>query len=88
MRVEHPRAGDGPGAPPATVDVNGESASVDADGTFAVPDDAHGWLERFAAAYDTTPDAIAVCDEVNSDGEVCGRELPCPYHSDDEDEEE
>lgn len=24
------------------------------------------------------------CQEVKADGEVCGRELPCPYHSDDE----
>jgi len=22
------------------------------------------------------------CDTVKADGEVCGRELPCPYHSD------
>lgn len=28
------------------------------------------------------------CDVVKSDGEVCGRELPCPYHSDEDDEEE
>ena len=25
----------------------------------------------------------ATCDTVKSDGEVCGRELPCSYHSDD-----
>ena len=23
------------------------------------------------------------CEEVKTDGEVCGRDLPCPYHSDD-----
>lgn len=26
----------------------------------------------------------ATCEIVKDDGEVCGRELPCPYHSDDE----
>lgn len=25
-------------------------------------------------------DAVATCQEVKSDGEVCGRERPCPYH--------
>jgi len=24
------------------------------------------------------------CQTVKSDGEVCGRELPCPYHSEEE----
>jgi len=23
---------------------------------------------------------VGTCDEVKSDGEVCGRDLPCPYH--------
>lgn len=27
----------------------------------------------------STPDT---CETVKSDGDVCGRELPCPYHSD------
>lgn len=31
-------------------------------------------------------DDAETCTEVKSDGEVCGRELPCPYHSDDEDD--
>lgn len=30
-------------------------------------------------------DAPETCDVVKSDGEVCGRELPCRYHSDGED---
>jgi len=25
---------------------------------------------------------VETCDIVKSDGDVCGRELPCPYHSD------
>ncbi|WP_256394112.1 hypothetical protein [Natronoarchaeum rubrum] len=91
MRVEHPRAGDGPGTPPAAVGVNGEAVPVDEDGTFAVPDDAHSWLGRFAAAYDASVDDLVAgerCDVVMSNDEVCGRELPCPYHNDDEGEEE
>ncbi|ELY96544.1 hypothetical protein [Natrialba taiwanensis] len=86
MLVEHPRAGDGPGNPPAAVDVNGESSPVDG-GRFEVPGDAHSWLEHFASAYDTTPDALIVgetCGTVMDNGEVCGRETPCPYHSDEE----
>jgi hypothetical protein len=31
---------------------------------------------------DTNTEA-ETCDTVKSDGEVCGRELPCAYHSDD-----
>lgn len=26
---------------------------------------------------------IETCDAVKSDGDVCGRDLPCPYHSED-----
>ncbi|WP_435065884.1 hypothetical protein [Halobaculum sp. EA56] len=44
--VEHPRAGDGPGVPPAVVDVNGEHRTVDEDGRFEVDDEA--WLRGFA----------------------------------------
>lgn len=25
---------------------------------------------------------VATCQEVKDDGEICGRELPCGYHSD------
>ena len=32
---------------------------------------------------DAEPDS-GTCDAVKTDGEVCGRELPCPYHSDEE----
>jgi len=93
MRVEHPRAGDGPGVAPATVDVDSESVPVE-DGIFEV--DNEGWLRRFAERHGTTPENIVYeedgppdgsseepCVTVKSDGEVCGRELPCPYHSDD-----
>lgn len=81
MRLKHPR-----GLAGITVDVAGEHVMTDADGTFAVPDDARGWAEDYAAANGTTVDALRVtetCDTVKTDGEVCGRELPCPYHSED-----
>lgn len=29
-----------------------------------------------------------VCSVEKQDGEVCGRDLPCPYHGDNDDEEE
>lgn len=94
MRVEHPRAGDGPGVPPAAVDVNGEHVPVADDGTFAVDDEA--WLQRFAASHGSDAGALKTgdnagtetCQEVKGDGETCGRELPCPYHSDDEETED
>jgi len=33
---------------------------------------------------DVSVDEVETCEEVKSDGEVCGREKPCPYHGDDE----
>lgn len=67
------------------VDVGGERLTLDADGCFeADPED----VQPIAAAFDTTTEALRVADEsetcevVKADGDVCGRELPCPYHSD------
>lgn len=31
-------------------------------------------------------DTVGTCQEVKTDGEVCGRELPCPYHSEDDED--
>jgi hypothetical protein len=58
MRVEHPLASDGDGRPPANVDVDGTTVAVADDGTFELPDGGESWLQRFAAAYDETPDAL------------------------------
>jgi|GEM_PF-5910796 len=89
MRVEHPAD-----VPPAAVDVDGDTRPVDADGTFEA--DA-GWLQAFAQRHGVDPDEILLedepppddvaetCDTVKADGDVCGRELPCPYHSESED---
>lgn len=51
---------------------------------------------RYVGVYEGYADAVreffeleyggpepATCDTVKTDGEVCGRELPCPYHSED-----
>lgn len=97
MRVTHPRALDEiAGRPPSRVDVRGTSVPVDDDGTFETDDVA--WVRQFAAAHGVAPDNIIVdqegpppddsdtCQVVKTDGEVCGRELPCPYHSDDEED--
>lgn len=59
MIVQHPRAGDGPGVPPARVDVNGTNRPVSDDGTFEV--DSEAWLRRFAERHDVSP-AELICD--------------------------
>lgn len=35
---------------------------------------------------DAGDDSAGTCDVVKSDDEVCGRDLPCPYHSDGDEE--
>lgn len=84
--VHHPRALDAvDGHPPARVTVAGESYAV-ADGTVTLP--SANAVEQLARAYDLSPvdlqleDDGDTCEVVKQDGEVCGRELPCPYHSD------
>lgn len=84
MQIRHPRALDGD-PPRIALDVDGEHVAPNDDGSYDLPDDSEGWLERFAAANgvdadDLRVDETATCDVVKSDGEVCGRELPCQYH--------
>lgn len=91
MRVHHPVALADEGVVDATVDVNGASVPVADDGTFDVPDDATGWLDRWADGYghdadELLADAVSetdTCQVEKNDGDVCGRDLPCPYHSED-----
>jgi hypothetical protein len=82
MKIRHPRdAG-------IAIDVNGDHVLPDDNGHYDIGD-SRGWLEGYARANDCAPDDLLVtdtCDEVKSDGEVCGRELPCRYHTDDGDE--
>lgn len=97
MEVSHPRADDDDvGPPPSFVDVNGERVPVADDGTFEIDDEY--WLDDFAAAHDCSAEDLVVdedadqpagdepetCDVVKSDGEVCGRSLPCQYHTEDD----
>lgn len=83
MRVRCPDADRG-----ESVDVNGTLVPVE-DGVIDIPDDADGWLDRWCNANGYDRDAVVVddtgdtCDVVKNDGDVCGRELPCPYHSED-----
>lgn len=81
--VRHPRAlEDVRGHPPSVVTVNGDNYAVE-DGTVTLPDES--LVRALAQAYDLDADDLretATCEVVKSDGDVCGRELPCPYHSD------
>jgi len=82
----HPRARDDvAGHPPASVTLPTGNVAV-TDGTFEASAEAAG---RIAAAYDLSLAALRVgdtdatadtCETVKADGDVCGRELPCPYH--------
>lgn len=87
MRVEHPIARQDTGVVDDYVDVNGEPVPVDDDGTFEIPDGARGWLEQWADGYGFDADDLLVletCQVVKSDGDVCGRDLPCPYHTEED----
>jgi len=88
--LRHPRALDEvAGHPPRTIPsaAVGARVTVADDGTFEVDDAADA--RDLAAAYGVALDRLVVdggpgpetCETVKSDGEVCGRELPCPYHS-------
>jgi hypothetical protein len=90
MRVRHPYAlEDGPPAPDARVHYGGrrETAKVDADGVFEVPDSARGRLESWADGYgydlaDLTVNVAAeICGTEKADGTICERPTDeCPYH--------
>lgn len=93
---------DSGGPAPSAVHLSrGETAAVDDDGRFTAPyrvgeavAASHGLDESDIrvdgddgdsddGATDDTPDN---CDAIKADGEVCGRELPCPYHTNTEDD--
>jgi hypothetical protein len=46
-----------------------------------VSDDDAEYLCAERSGFEVVDDS-ETCDVVKSDGEVCGRDLPCPYHSD------
>ena len=92
MLVRHPYAlTDGPPAPDARVHYGGrrETATVDADGVFEVPDSARGRLESWAQGYGYDLAELAInedaddemCGAEKADGSVCERPVDeCPYH--------
>jgi len=65
MEVTHPYAGEGDGVPPAQVDVDGESVTVDGDGTFEV--DSESWLQRFADRHDVDPTTLVDGQDASGD---------------------
>lgn len=80
------------------VSLHGETYAVDSEGVIQGDPpaaalralaDAYGLTVadlRGAAEVDADADSgqeTDTCTVVKSDGEVCGRELPCQYHSDD-----
>jgi hypothetical protein len=83
--VLHPQALDEiVGHTPGKVTVGGVNHEVDDDGTVELPTAAH--VRELAGAYGLDSEDLAVdqsetCEVVKQDDEVCGRELPCPYHS-------
>jgi len=93
MATRHPLADDDVGgSPPASVTgPSGTDYQVAADGTIECPDDVANALESaWADRYDWYDDAVVVsggdtCRVEKADGEMCGRDLPCQYHSNPED---
>lgn len=94
MRVRHPESlEDVGGQCPDAVHLAGEAYDCADGSAFDVPERV---ADALAARYgvevadiadgeetDSTPtdgDEIDTCETIKSDGEVCGRELPCPYH--------
>lgn len=81
--VSHPAAERD--ASPAAVTVGRTTYAVDSDGIVDCPADVADTVAAvLAEAHDCDVDTLLAdetCDTVKSDGEVCGRELPCPYHS-------
>jgi len=63
----------------------GDQADVDAEMAAYLVEE-RGDFERVDDGEDDPSDdgdGAGTCEVVKSDGEVCGRELPCAYHSDD-----
>jgi len=83
--VKHPLAERDAGAVPAAVAFGTEEYAV-VDGTIQCPDDvADALRDHYADRYEWyEADTTDTCDAVKTDGEVCGRDLPCPYHTDEE----
>jgi hypothetical protein len=80
-RYRHPRNIGRDDPAQFAVDLGGERVVLDADGCFET--DADDAVARLADAhgYDVADLRVTdTCETVKSDGEVCGRDRPCPYH--------
>ena len=86
----HPRALDAVAGTPPSVTYAGSSRYPVRDGVVVglTERDAEALAAEYGVAVadltteGDTDDAVETCDTVKADGDVCGRELPCPYHSD------
>jgi hypothetical protein len=64
-------------------EAGGRAEVSEADARYLVEE--RGDFETVDDDTDAETDSDAeTCQVVKTDGEVCGRELPCPYHSDEE----
>jgi len=80
-RYRHPRTVGRDDPAQFAVDLGGERVTLDADGCFET--DADDAVERLARVHGFEVDDLRVtdtCDTIKSDGDVCGRDRPCPYH--------
>lgn len=54
-----------------------------------VPEEVAAWLcddrGEFERVSSGGGEGVATCTAEKTDGEICGRERPCPYHDDQED---
>lgn len=96
MRLKDPKSRDDvDGYADGWVDVGGDLVPVEDDGTFEHPDIGREWAVGYAERESVDVGAVLVgdadtseseasegdtCETVKADGEVCGRERPCPYH--------
>lgn len=93
MRLQDPKSReDVDGRPDGYVDVDGDLVEVDDSGEFEHDTITEAWAAEYAEREgvdvsvvlvgESSQGATETCETVKADGEVCGRELPCPYHSD------
>lgn len=91
MTVTHPLARREGGAVPGGYTYGTTTYPIDSDGTIDCPPDveeaiAEALADRYGAdVTDIYGPGEETCDVVKSDGEVCGRDLPCQYHPDEGD---
>lgn len=79
--------GYGEGQVPVQRDDDGQYVDVDGERAARAVADAYDGANIVSDADGDSADAAAsegTCDTVMNSGEVCGRGLPCPYHTEDE----